>query len=366
MDSMKRRIDRLRKYLKVENLDAAFIFYPLDTGTFLPHVRFLTGFSGSSGALFVTRTKAFFITDSRYAEQSKTQVSGCTIVVSRKPPIAALEDIKEARGKNLKIAIESDSMTVGQKKTLAGVVPQAILVDTTEMVEELMLCKDSGEISQIKRAVAISDVAFERILGIVKPGLREKEIAAEMEYQMKMLGADKEAFATIVASGPRSALPHGIASEKKLKKGEFVTFDFGALYNGYCSDITRTVVLGKATSRQKRIYDIVARAQKAAIRKVRAGVTGKEVDKSARDIINRAGYGKNFGHGTGHGIGLQVHGGPKVSPMGTQALRSNMVITIEPGIYIAGWGGVRIEDDVVVRPKSGLVLNKAPKNLLEL
>ncbi len=363
---MKQRINKLRKYLKAENLDAAFIFFPLDTGTFLPNVRYLSDFSGSSGALFITGSKAFFITDSRYREQAKKEVSGCQIVVSRKPPISALEDIAEAKAKNLKMAVEADGMTVGQRKKLAAVLPNAILVDTSEMVEELMICKESVEIAQIKKAVEISDIAFERILGIVKPGLREKEIAAEMEYQMKMLGADKEAFETIVASGPRSALPHGIASEKKLKKGEFVTFDFGAFYDGYCSDITRTVVLGKATMRQKKIYAIVARAQMAAIRKVRAGVTGKDVDKSARDIINKAGYGKNFGHGTGHGIGLQVHGGPRVSPLGTQPLKSNMVITIEPGIYIAGWGGVRIEDDVVVRPKGGLVLNKAPKNLLEL
>ncbi len=363
---MKQRIDKLRRYLKAENIDAAFIYFPIDSGTFLPNVRYLSGFSGSSGALFITRNKAFFITDSRYAEQSRKEVSGCRIVVSRKPPVAALADIPDAGAKNLRIAIEADGMTVGQKKKLAEVLPGAILIDTTEMVEQLMICKDSTEIARIKKAVEISDIAFERILGIIKPGLREKEIAAELEYQMKMLGADREAFATIVASGWRSALPHGIASEKKLKKGEFVTFDFGAYFEGYCSDITRTVVLGKATSRQKRVYGIVARAQMAAIKKVRAGLTGKDVDKSARDIINRAGYGKNFGHGTGHGIGLQVHGGPRVSPLGTQALKSNMVITIEPGIYIAGWGGVRIEDDVVVKPKSGLVLNKAPKNLLEL
>jgi len=363
---MKQRIDKLRKYLSAENLDAAFIFFPIDSGMFLPNVRYLSGFSGSSGGLFITRTKAYFITDSRYTEQAKKEVSGCQIIVSRKPPVVALEDIKEAQTKNLRLAIEAEGLTVGQKKKLAEVLPNAILIDTAEMVENLMICKDSAEIASIKKAVEISDIAFERILGIIKPGLREKEIAAELEYQIKMLGADKEAFATIVASGPRSAMPHGIASEKKLKKGEFVTFDFGAFYNGYCSDITRTVVLGKATSRQKRVYDIVARAQMAAIRKVRAGVTGKDVDKAARDIITRAGYGKNFGHGTGHGIGLQVHGGPRVSPLGTQPLKNNMVITIEPGIYIAGWGGVRIEDDVVVKSKSGLVLNKAPKNLLEL
>ena len=363
---MKRRIDRLRKYLRAENLDAAFVYYPVDSGHFLPHVRYLAGFSGSSGAVFATRTKAFFITDSRYADQSKKEVEGLTIVVSRKDPVAALEEITEAKAKNLRIAIESRRLTVAQRKTMATTLPQAILVDTIDMVEDLMLCKEPSELTCIKKAVEISDIAFDRILGILKPGLRESDVAAELEYQMRMLGADKEAFESIVASGYRSALPHGLASEKKLKKGEFITFDFGALYQGYCSDITRTIVLGKASPRQKKIYSIVARAQAAAIHKVRAGVTGKEVDGAARGVIERAGFGKNFGHGTGHGIGLEVHSGPRVSPMGTQVLKSNMVITIEPGIYISGWGGVRIEDDVVVRPKGYKVLNKAPKNLLEI
>jgi Xaa-Pro aminopeptidase len=161
-------------------------------------------------------------------------------------------------------------------------------------------------------------------------------------------------------------MPHGRASEKRLKKGEFVTFDFGAIFDGYCSDITRTVVLGKASARQKKVYNIVARAQMAAIKKVKTGAHTREVDRAARDIIKRAGFGKNFGHGTGHGLGLEVHAGPRVSPRGTQLLETNMVITIEPGIYISGWGGVRIEDDVVVRPGGCRVLNHAPKNLLEL
>lgn len=363
---MKARIDKLRKYLAANNLDAAFVFYPLDTGRFLPNVRYLTGFSGSAGAVFVTRKSAFFITDFRYIDQSRAQVKGLNIIISKKQPIPTLEQIAAAKVKNLRIAIEAHRMTVAQKKVLAEALPRAILVDTEEMVEEMMLCKDRSELDNIKEAVRISDVAFERVLGILRPGLREKEVAAELEYQMKMLGADKEAFESIVASGYRSAMPHGIASEKKLAKGEFITFDFGALYRGYCSDITRTVVLGKATPRQKKVYDIVARAQTAAIRKVRAGVTGREVDAAARNIINRAGFEKNFGHGTGHGIGLEVHAGPRVSPLGTQPLKSNMVITIEPGIYISGWGGVRIEDDVVVRPKGSLVLNKAPKKLLEI
>ncbi len=363
---MKARIDKVKKYLVKNNLDAAFIYYPLDTGRFLPNVRYLTGYSGSSGAVFVTRKASIFITDFRYKDQAAKQVKGCKVIISRLNPVAALKDIKEAQVKNLRLAIESHRMTVQQKTQLGNTLPNAILIDTFEMVEELMICKDKDEIANIKRAVEISDIAFERILGILKPGIREKDVAAELEYQMKMLGADREAFESIVASGYRSALPHGVASEKKLKNGEFITFDFGALYNGYCSDITRTVVLGKANARQKKIYQIVARAQMAAIRKTRAGVTGKAVDAVARSVIEKAGYGKQFGHGTGHGIGLEVHAAPRVSALGVQLLKSNMVMTIEPGIYISGWGGVRIEDDVVVRPKGCLVLNQAPKKLLEI
>lgn len=363
---MKARIDRIKKYLASNNLDAAFIFYPLDTGRFLPNVRYLSGFSGSSGAIFVTRKVSIFITDFRYKDQSAKQVKGCRVVVSKLNPITALKEIREATVKNLRIAIEAHRLTVAQKTQLKETLRDAILIDTMGMVEDFMVYKDKSEIEYIKKAVEISDIAFERILGILKPGLKEKDVAAELEYQMKMLGADREAFESIVASGYRSALPHGVASDKKLKKGEFITFDFGALYNGYCSDITRTVVLGKASPRQKKIYGIVERAQLAAIRKVKTGVTGKEVDAAARNLIVKAGYGKQFGHGTGHGIGLEVHAAPRVSTLGTQPLGNNMVVTIEPGIYISGWGGVRIEDDVVVKPKGCLVLNKAPKKLLEL
>jgi Xaa-Pro aminopeptidase len=363
---MKARIDKIKKYLTQNNIDAAFIFYPLDTGNFLPNVRYLTGYSGSTGAIFITRKASIFITDFRYKDQSKKEVKGSRILISKKNAIATMADVKEAQAKNLRVAIEAHRLTVDQKAQLADALPNAILVDTIDMVEDLMICKDKAEIENIRKAAEISDVAFERILGILKPGLREKDVAAELEYQMKMLGADKEAFGSIVASGYRSALPHGLASSKKIKQGEFVTFDFGALYNGYCSDITRTVVIGRASARQKNIYKIVQRAQMAGVKKVRAGVTGKAVDAAARKVIEKAGFGKEFGHGTGHGIGLEVHAAPRISMLGAQPLKSNMVITIEPGIYISGWGGVRIEDDVVVRPRGALVLNKAPKKLLEL
>jgi Xaa-Pro aminopeptidase len=196
--------------------------------------------------------------------------------------------------------------------------------------------------------------------------VRERELAAELEYQMMMLGSEKPAFETIVASGYRSAMPHGVASDKKVQKGDLITFDFGATVNGYVSDITRTVVVGKASPRQKKIYEIVLKAQLAGIKKVRAGLTGEQVDAVCRKIITRAGYGKNFGHGTGHGIGYFIHLGPRVSFLSKDKLKVNNVITIEPGIYLSGWGGVRIEDDVVVTKNGCKVLNKAEKKLLEL
>ena len=235
-----------------------------------------------------------------------------------------------------------------------------------KLLADLGWVKEKVELDLIAKAAKIADTAFEHVLGLVKPGVREMEIAAELEYQMSMLGSERPAFETILASGWRAALPHGLASEKKIAKGDFVTFDFGATVGGYVSDMTRTVVVGKPTSRQKKIYGIVQKAQEAGVKKIRAGVTGKAVDDVCRQIITKAGYGKQFGHGTGHGIGFYVHVGPRLSTLSTDLLQVNHVVTVEPGIYISGWGGVRIEDDVVVTRTGGRVLNKSPKNLLEL
>ncbi len=364
---MKTHIDKLRKKLIAENIDAAFVIIP-DVGdtTKMPGVRWLSGFSGSTASIFITQKSATFISDFRYTEQAKKEVKGAKVLISKKPAIATLEDIKDAQKKNLKVAIEADRLTVGQKQMVQMAMPNAILIDSKNLIEDLWIVKDKDEIANIQKACQIGDEAFARILGYLKPGISEKDVAAELEYQMKMLGAEKEAFSSIVASGYRSAMPHGIASTKKLKKGDFITFDFGAIYNGYVSDMTRTIVLGKATSRQKKVYNTVLKAQLAGVKKVKAGISGKAVDDACRKIITKAGFGKNFGHGTGHGIGLEVHSGPRLSPISEDVLKSGMVVTVEPGIYISGWGGVRIEDDVVVRPSGCTVLNKAPKKLLEI
>ncbi|MCK5124953.1 MAG: aminopeptidase P family protein [candidate division Zixibacteria bacterium] len=364
---MKAHIDKLKKFLVAENIDAAFVAI-LDVGetTSMPGVRWLTGYSGSTGGVFVTQKSATFISDFRYTEQAKKEVKGAKVLISKKPPIATLADLKAAQKKNLKVAIEAARLTIEQKMMIEVALPDAILIDCKNMLEDIAIIKDKYEIENLRQAAKISDSAFERILGFLRPGITEKEVGAELEYQMKMLGAEKEAFSTIVASGFRSAMPHGVASSKKLEKGDFITFDFGAIYNGYVSDMTRTVVLGKATTRQKKVYNTVLKAQMAGVKKVKAGVAGKAVDDVCRKIITKAGFGKNFGHGTGHGIGLEVHSGPRLSPISKDILKSGMVVTVEPGIYITGWGGVRIEDDVVVRPGGCTILNKSPKNLLEI
>jgi Xaa-Pro aminopeptidase len=354
-----KRINDFRKQLKAENLDGMIV-------THLDHVRYLCGFTGSSGMLIVKRQGADFFTDSRYTVQASKQVKGAKIHRIDGMPISSLKDFPVFNAKNYKYGITADYLTVGSKEMLGEVLSNALLVKADGLFAELGWIKDQQELRDIKKAVEISDIAFERILQLVAPGVREREIAAELEYQMAMLGSEKPAFESIVASGYRSAMPHGIASSKKIQKGDFVTFDFGATVNGYVSDITRTVVVGKAGVRQKKIYNLVLKAQVAAIKKIKAGVSAKVVDAAARNPITRAGYGKRFGHGLGHGIGFFIHVGPRLSPKSNDKLKVNNVVTVEPGIYIDGWGGVRIEDDVLVTRGGHKVLNKAPKNLLEV
>lgn len=356
----KTRIDKIRSKIKAENLDGFVVIH-------LDHVRYLSGYTGSNGLLVITSRDARFLTDFRYTDQARKQVSGAKVTVVEKGDlISNLASFPELNKRNARYGFSSIYQSVASTEQMKSVLSKALFVPADGIMNDLGWVKDRDEIASTRKAVEISDIAFERILPIITPGVRERELAAELEYQMAMLGSEKPAFESIVASGPRSAMPHGLASSRKVKKGDFITFDFGATVDGYVSDITRTVVLGKATSRQKRIYGIVLKAQQAGIKKVRAGVAGKDVDDICRKIISKAGFGKNFGHGTGHGIGFYIHMGPRVAPNSENLLAPNQILTIEPGIYVSGWGGVRIEDDVLVTRKGREVLNKAPKNLLEL
>lgn len=354
-----KRMNDLRAAMKAANLDGLLV-------THMDFVRYLTGFTGSAGLLALLPNSADFLTDSRYAVQASQQVKGAKVTIHTGGLLDSLKTLKSVAGRNKRLGFAGEYLTVTNRDRIAKSLPEALLIPADYLFAELGWVKDSDEIANIKKACAISDTVFSRILPLIRPGIGENELAAEMEYQMVMLGSDKPAFETIVASGPRSAMPHGVASRRKVKNNEFITFDFGATVGGYVSDMTRTIVVGKASQKHKTIYSTVLKSQLAGVRKVKAGVMARDVDKACRDIIDKSGYGKTFGHGTGHGIGYYIHVGPRLGSTSPDKLKPGNVVTIEPGIYVAGFGGVRIEDDVLVTTGGGIVLNRAEKKLLEL
>jgi Xaa-Pro aminopeptidase len=361
---MLQRIKKLQTILKTNNLDCLMLHEFEQSKP--AQIRYLCGYTGDNAWLAVLPNEAILITDFRYKTQIAKEVKGAKKVIAEQSLSAELGKFKQLTVKNLRIGYLEEYLPTKMLGLIKKQLPDALLVPTNGLVESLAIIKDTEEIASLERAVEIADVAFDRILQIIRPGISELDVAAELEYQMKMLGSLDPSFETIIASGYRGALPHGRASAKKIKKGEFVTLDFGATCNGYRSDITRTVMVGKADAKQKKIYSLVLKAQTAGCRKARAGLGGPEVDKHVRDIISKAGYGKQFGHGLGHGIGLLIHEGPRLSSLSTDVLQPNMIVTIEPGIYLEGWGGVRIEDDVVITKTGCRIMNKAEKRLIEL
>jgi Xaa-Pro aminopeptidase len=331
------------------------------------NVGYISGFTGTSAALIVTEADALLVTDSRYTVQARRECPGFDVRQSELTQ--GLMDRAAADVKALgltTLGVEGASLTVKQFAAMTNALEGVELRPTEEIVERLRLVKDDSEVDRIREACGIVDRAFEFILTQIRPGVRERDLAIELEYFMKKAGSEKEAFDTIVASGARSALPHGRASDKRLEAGDFITFDFGARVGGYHSDLTRTVVLGPATERHREVYQVVLDAQLAALGALRPGMTGKEADHVARDLIAARGYGENFGHGLGHGLGRQVHDGGGLSQRIDLTLESGMVMTVEPGVYLEGWGGVRIEDDVVLRDGGVEVLTHAPKELIEV
>ncbi|WP_302104757.1 M24 family metallopeptidase [Polycladomyces zharkentensis] len=353
---LKKRIDRLRERLKEQDLEALLVTHPMNR-------RYLTGFTGTAGMVLVTEKEAKLLVDFRYVEQAQKQAPHLDVVRVGGEPFRTVAGL--CREWNVsRLAFEQDHLVYARAEKLKSILDGVEVVPVSNMVEKLRETKDADELETLRRAARIVDEVFAEILKEIRPGLRERDIAFRLEFLMREKGADSSSFDIIVASGPRSALPHGVASDRVLEKGDLVTLDFGALYEGYCSDITRTIVLGKPNERQREIYDIVLHAQQAALEAVRPGVTGRDVDKVARDIITDRGYGEQFGHSTGHGIGLEIHEAPTLSVNGETVLQSGMVVTVEPGIYLPGFGGVRIEDDVVVTEQGKEVLTHSPKNLI--
>lgn len=352
---MHSRLDRLHAMIQEQNLAGIFITKPENR-------RYFSGFTGSSGMLVITDSSNRLLTDFRYVEQAEAQAHEFEIIRHGSSLYETLSHLVQTLG-SARIGFEADFVTYDTMKALQ----KALTVELVPVhLDSLRMVKDPSELKIIQKAVEIADEAFNHILQYIRPGVSESDISLELEYTMRKLGAEKNAFDIIVASGVRSSLPHGVASDKKIQPGDFITMDFGAVYQGYHSDITRTVVAGKASPKQREVYDIVMAAQHAGIKAVRKGLTGVQVDAIARKIIADAGYAEYFGHGLGHGVGLVIHEEPRLSPSANIILANNMVVTVEPGIYLPDWGGVRIEDMVVVDDAGCKILTGSSKQFIEL
>jgi Xaa-Pro aminopeptidase len=335
--------------------------------THLPNVFYLCGFTGSSGVLLVEADQAILFTDSRYSIQARQEVVGAKVRIERRSPLlCAVEWLSDSRRK-LRIAYPPERVTALQAVQLrrtAG--PKVRWVEGANIVESLRSVKDALEISLIREAALLAGNLFEGLLPLVKPGVKELDLSAEVEYRLRRQGASAAAFETIIASGSRAALPHARASAKPLQKNELVVFDLGAILRGYCSDITRTVYVGRAPARVRRWYAAVLQAQEAARAAMKPGVEADAIDRAARRTLRRHRLAKYFTHSTGHGLGIEVHEAPRLARGERTQLQVGNIVTIEPGVYLEGIGGIRIEDDIALFPQGVEILSQLKRDLIEL
>jgi Xaa-Pro aminopeptidase len=353
-----RRLELLRAQFPTLKIDAFMI-------TFQPHLRYMSGFSGSSGMGIVTAEHSYLITDGRYASQVEEESPDWKSFITKK----TLFD--EARTRRLlpagtRTGFDGNTLLYNEFTQIRKLFPRIKFLPKADTIERIAAVKDETEIQLLRRAVAITDQVFQELLPMMKPGVTELDIAAEISYRHRKHGAEGDAFESIVASGERGALPHGRATSKKFANKEMVTLDFGCVVEGYHSDMTRTVSIGKSPSEAKKIYAIVHDAQRKAIDAATAGIKTRDLDAVARGHIKKQGYDKFYRHSLGHGIGLQIHEPPRISVLSKSVLATGNVVTIEPGIYIPGFGGVRIEDDVIIRNGACEVLNRSPKEFITL
>lgn len=356
MSQVAPRLAAIRQRMAEEGLDAFYTQYSINR-------RYLTGFSGSAGIVVVGPTEAWLLVDFRYVEQAKAQAPEFVQYKMDDPTESLAKLLKE---NNLKrVGFEAEHISVHKFNELREKIPGVEWVPTEKWVERVRGVKDQTELATMQQAIDLADAAFTHILEYLRPGRTEKEVAIEIESYMRRHGAEGPSFATIVASGPNGALPHAVPTDRQLAVGDLVTMDFGCFVDGYASDMTRTVAIGSADERTRELYALVLAAQEAGIAAVRSGLRGKEVDAVARKVIADAGYGDHFGHGLGHGVGLEVHEEfPRLSVRGEVVLEASMVCSVEPGVYIPGWGGIRIEDLVVVESDGCRVLSRSPKQLI--
>jgi Xaa-Pro aminopeptidase len=357
---------KLREHLATTRFDALLISH-------LPNIRYLCGFTGSAGLLLVEETGSVFITDVRYDTQAHEEVKAAKVVIAKKAVMPSLAEVlgeRRRRGNGWTVGIEAEHFTIAEKKRLTKLRPSGVhLKDAPPVVERARMIKDDDEIGLIRTAVLLGAKLFDRAVEVLRPGVKETEVAAEMEHAARRAGAAEMSFPTIIASGARSALPHGRASEQAIPRGAFVVCDFGVILSGYCSDQTRTVWVGSGSGVDtpddaRHTYEAVREAQQAAIDAVRPGATTGEVDEAARKVLRKVGLGRYFTHSTGHGVGLEIHEAPKVAAGQQEILQPGMVITIEPGVYFPGKWGIRIEDMLVVTASGCEVLTPTSKQFL--
>jgi Xaa-Pro aminopeptidase len=355
------RQSKLREHLATTRFDGLLISH-------LPNIRYLCGFTGSAGFLLVEESGSVFFTDVRYDTQALDEVTAAKVVIARKSVLQCVGEWLSGRRKRARgwtFGVEAEHLTLADKKRLNDLLPSGTrLRDGPPVVERARIVKDEEELGRIRAAVSLGAKLFERALEVLRPGVKEAEVAAEMEYAARRAGAEAMSFPTIVASGARSALPHGRASNQPIKPGGFVVCDFGVILAGYCSDQTRTVWVGSVPDEARRAYEAVREAQQAAVDAVRPGIALGEVDAAARKVLRKAGLGRYFTHSTGHGVGLEIHEAPRVAAGQREMLQPGMVITIEPGVYFPGKWGVRIEDMVAVTAGGCEVLTPTSKGFL--
>jgi Xaa-Pro aminopeptidase len=354
------RLTALRRALLDAHIDALLV-------SARPNIRYLSGFSGSNGLLLVTQTDALLLTDFRYEVQAADEVGGQARVLIEPSSLwtRLFQELPSLSGV-ARVGFEAAQVTYRDAQRFTEQGARWTWHPVADLVEPLRAVKDPGELTQIRLAADCAVRALERTLPAVRPGLTELAVAGLLEHALRDEGSEGFPFEVIVAAGARSALPHARATGAVLQPGDFLLLDFGAIVGGYCSDITRTVVLGQASAAQREVYEVVRGAQAAAVAGIRGGMTGRDADALARRYIEQAGWGEAFGHSLGHGIGLEVHEAPRLARTAETPLPVGAVVTIEPGIYRAGWGGVRIEDDVLLTPTGAEVLTHFPRQLLEL
>ena len=354
------RLRHVRDRLHESQLDALLVSH-------LPSIRWLAGFTGSSAFLLVEPGSATLVTDFRYRTQASEEVcDGVSISITESDLFAGVARCLREGDSGPRVGFEDHSLTVRDRRALGESCGALTWEPAGPLVDDLRLSKDPGEIDSIARAVRVAEGVLEELLGLVSEGASERELAAELVYRLRLAGSESMPFDPIVASGPRSALPHALPGERTLREGDLLLIDFGARIDGYCSDMTRTFVLGASAAWQREIHGVVVEAVERAIAATEAGVPARDVDRAARDVIVEAGFGDRFGHGTGHGVGLEVHERPSVNARSRETLKSGNVVTIEPAVYLPGRGGVRLEEVVVASDCGRTVLTGFPLDLREL